>query len=474
VPKFVYSRYRLNKEISIQNNTNNFIVLNWDQFDNFNGFSNYIANSGQVSSMYFLYNSFIIQQKPKYQKFIISKQDEVSLNLSGIQLIVPMPISRPLYFLKQKTYWDSLIVSYFKNVHPMAPLFSVHSFNPNTAEKSLLSAIYYGGFQFIQDKSPQLVKYFNEYAECNIKKIIRYTSLQNAQATFIYSFLMLLSGNFKLFKACQAHAIRMSYLLGIHLNLKRLTPIQQYDRTMLFSTTSAFHIAFCGMRNLTLNQLTELGDIDTELLQPEYQIPNSNCAFYFDREDENIVYGVSVHRFFILYYIHGQHLCELGRCNNHSIQNKLCTYINRGTQKYYETMSTFDLLVNEFPHLESTIQSYKLKLTLYYHIVNLEMYRILRCKVKNLKPIQVSKMLEECVILVDSIMKSQGLTQIAHTYPYTTALYFISIYPIANTQQKSIIKQKLHELLDYLSKRPVFDKVSYLIIKKEYESILKS
>jgi hypothetical protein len=46
------------------------------------------------------------------------------------------------------------------------------------------------------------------------------------------------------------------------------------------------------MENLALNQLTEVGDCNTDVLKPEYQIPNSNCAFYFDTKDENIVYGV--------------------------------------------------------------------------------------------------------------------------------------------------------------------------------------
>ncbi|KXN66283.1 hypothetical protein CONCODRAFT_20312 [Conidiobolus coronatus NRRL 28638] len=472
---FVYLKYNLNKELSIQMNTisKNLFMLYLDQFSDFDGFSSFIANSGQVSSVYFLFISSTIQQKPKYQQFIKLKQDKLPHALTTIQATITIPISRPLQLLKQKSYWDGLINLYFKYFHPSAPIFSVHSFNPKTAGKCILSAIYYAGFQLTQDKPLELVKYFNEYAEHNIKEATKSISLQNAQATFIYSFSMLISGNIKLFKACQAHVIRMCYALGIHLNLKRLTPIQQYDRFQFFSTTSAIHIGFYGLDYLTLNQLTELGDIDIELLKPEYQIPNSKCAFYFDTEDENIVYGVCAYTHILLYHIQAQNLSNLGKCNNQSIQAEFDILFNKATQRYYESMFTIEFLLKEFPHLESNILVYKFKLRIVHRILNLKMYRILRYKVKKLSPRQTSEMFNDCVILFDSIIESQEITQISHTYPYTAGLNFISIYPIVNASEKALIKQKLYELLDYFSKGPIHDKLSYLIIKKEYESILK-
>jgi hypothetical protein len=109
-----------------------------------------------------------------------------------------------------------------------------------------------------------------------------------------------------------------------------------------------------------------------------------------------------------------------------------------------------------------------------YHTINLEMYRILRRKVKKFTPSQITKLLDECVMLFDSIIESQGITQITHTYPYSAGLNFVSLYPIANSSEKSLIKQKLFELIDYFSKGPIIDKLSYLIIKKEFESILKT
>jgi hypothetical protein len=131
-----------------------------DQFNGFDNFSSFIVNSGQVSSVYFLYNSFIIQQKPKYQQFILSNQDKLT-HISYTIQIITIPISCPLQLLTQKSYLDSLITLYFKYLRHTAPLFSINSFNPENASKLLLSAIYYGGFQFIQDKPPELIKYFN-------------------------------------------------------------------------------------------------------------------------------------------------------------------------------------------------------------------------------------------------------------------------------------------------------------------------
>jgi hypothetical protein len=421
--------------------------------------------------MYYLFNSSIIQQKPKYQQFITSKQDKLPHNLSTIQVLIPIPISRPLQLLTQKSYWDNLIKLYFKHLHYTAPLFSIHTFNPITAGKYLLSAVYYGGFILSQDKHPELVKYFNDYAERNIKEATRSISLQNAQATLLYSILMLLTGNFKLFKSCQAHAIRMSYALGLHLNLKSISPIKQHDRFQFFSFTCSFHIGFYGMDNLTLSQLTELGNCNIEILKPEYQIPNSKCVFYFDSEGENIVYGVCIYTNFKLYYMQLMHIYNLAKYTDMSIQPEFDAYINIGAQKYYESISTFNFLSKEFPHLESDIKGYRFKSTTYYHTLNLEMYRILRYKLKKFTSKKISKMLDECVMLFDSIMESQGITQVTHTYPYSAGLNFVSLYSIVNTSEKSLIKLKLCKLLDYFSKGPIIDKLSYLIIKKEYENI---
>jgi hypothetical protein len=423
--------------------------------------------------LYYLYNSSIIQQKPKYQQFIISKQDKLPPDSSAIQVLIPIPISRPLQLLTQKSYWDSLINLYFNHFHHAIPLFSIHTFNPETTGKYLLSGIYYAGFLLTQDKPPELVKYFNEYAENNIKEATKSISVQNAQATFLYSFLMLIIGNFKMFKACQAHTIRMSYALGLHLNLKSLSTIQRYDRFQFFSTVCAVHIGFYGLDDLTLNQLTELGDCNIEILKPEYQIPNSKCAFYFDTEDENIVYGVCTHTYFLLLYLQSQYLCNLSKCNDQSIQAEFDTISNNTTEKYYVSISTFDFLLKEFPHLEPNILFFKFKLIHVYRIINIEMYRLLRYKLNKFTPKQITKMLNECVILLDSIIESQKFTQITHAFPYSAGLHLVSLYPIAKSSEKSLIKQKLFELIDYLSKGPIVDKLSYLIIKKEYENIKK-
>jgi hypothetical protein len=420
-----------------------------------------------------MYNSITIQQKPKYKQFIISKEDQIPIILTTIQL-VPVPILRPLLLLSQPSYWDELITSYFKYIHPMLPIFSIHSFNPKTAAKPLLSAVYYGGFQYMQNKPPELVKYFNEYAECNIKEAIRVISLQNAQATVIYSFMMVLSGNFKLFRACQAHALRMCYALGLHLNLKILTPLQRYDRMIFFFMSCAVHIFFYVMGDLSLNQLTELGDCNKELMSSKYQIPNSKCVFSFDTEGENVIYGVCVDISFAIVHMQSRHIFDLSKCSRNLINYKFGMLLIISAQRYAESISVYDLLLQKYPYLKLTIKTHRINSVILYCIGNLEMYAMLRHKVNKLTSSQISKMLDECIILFDAIIESQEFYQITSTYPYIAGLNFISIYQIANLDEKLLIKQKLNELFDYLSKAPIVDKLSYLIIKKEYESILKS
>ncbi|KXN67181.1 hypothetical protein CONCODRAFT_19798 [Conidiobolus coronatus NRRL 28638] len=453
--KLTYSRFRLNKEISLQNNTKTPTIFL------------------HFSTLYFMYNSVTIQQNPKYQQFVSSKEDQLPAILSTIQLI-PVPTSRPLLLLAQESYWDDLITSYFKHIHPILPIFSIHSFNPKTAAKPLMSAVYYGGFQFMQNKPPELVKYFNEYAERNIKEATRTISLQNAQATLIYSFMMVFSGNFKLFRALQTHTIRMSYALGLHLNLKWLTSIQRYDRMRFFLSICPVHMFFYGIGSLSLIQLIEIGDFNTELVDSNYQIPNSKSVFSLDTKDENIVYGICVDIRFALSCMQSQHIFNLRKCTKHTIQSEFDMLFASFTQKYAEYMSIYDSILQKYQHLKLNIQIQRINSIIAYHIGNLEMYSVLRYKVDKLNSSDVSNMLDECVILFNTIIESQEFCQLRHTYPYLAGLNFIKIYQIANTSEKSLIRRNLGKLIDYLSKGPIKDKLTYLIIKKEYELILKS
>jgi hypothetical protein len=227
------------------------------------------------------------------------------------------------------------------------------------------------------------------------------------------------------------------------------------------------------MENLALNQLTEVGDCNTNILRPEYQIPNSKCAFHFDTKDENIVYGVCLDTCFGLYYVQSQQICNLGKSSENYIEFESDKLFDKSQKKFFECSMTFKSLLEQFPHLESSIQSYRFEFIVNYHSLNLETYRMIKYKVKKLKPSQISKMLNECILLFDTIVEGQGKIQLTHTYPYTAGLNLISLYPITNLNEKAIIKQKLREILDYFSRVPCVDKLSYLIIKKEYESIIK-
>jgi hypothetical protein len=164
----------------------------------------------------------------------------------------------------------------------------------------------------------------------------------------------------------------------------------------------------------------------------------------------------------------------LGKCSEGSIQSEFDKLFDKSQKKFLECNMTFKFLLEQFPHLESNIQSYRFTLNLNYYTINLETYRILRYKVKKLIPSQISKILDECVMLFDTVLESQENIQVTHNFPYSAGLNLINLHSIANSSEKVLIKQKLRKILDYLSKGPFVDKLSYLIIKKEYEAILKS
>jgi hypothetical protein len=83
-------------------------------------------------------------------------------------------------------------------------------------------------------------------------------------------------------------------------------------------------------------------------------------------------------------------------------------------------------------------------------------------------------MLSDCCLLLDPIFENREFIQVTDMFPYTAGFEFISLYSISNPSQCLLIKQKLEEIINYLSDRYIVDNLSYLVIKNEYKSIIKS
>lgn len=79
-----------------------YFKLNWDQFSDFDSLSSFMANSSQIGTNYFIFNSSEIQQKSNIQFFIQSKKDKLPIILPAAGLLLSPPLSRPLQLLTQK------------------------------------------------------------------------------------------------------------------------------------------------------------------------------------------------------------------------------------------------------------------------------------------------------------------------------------------------------------------------------------
>jgi hypothetical protein len=448
--------------------------LYWDQFCDFDSFSRYISSSGQISANYFVFNSLEIQQKVNIQFFIQSKNDKFPIILPSIDYLLSVPISRPMQLLTHKSYLDSLVASYFKNLHTVIPLFSIHSFNPKTVSKPLLSTIYYGGFLFMSNKPYELLNYFDRYVAKRIKEASKNISIQSVISIFIYSFLLLISGKLTLSRTYQVQAIRMIYALGLHLKPGRLGHVQKYDRMILLTTLSTVHIGACGTENLYLNMLGEFGEFNIDCISPQYQIPTPDCAFYFDTDKENILYGLCINMRSKYFYKLSLYTWSLSKCKEDYAQKEFDKYFKKVTKSYLQAKKFVNQLSLKFPHFNSKIQKHSLQMHLDFSNVKLELYRILEVKKSELKPCQISNMISEGCLILDLVIGSKELNQVYDIYAYIAGLSFVRINSKSCSNQRKLIKAKLTQLLDYLSCRVCTDKLSFLIIKNEYEKIMKS
>lgn len=325
----------------------------------------------------------------------------------------------------------------------------------------------------MHSRPTEIMYCFSQGAKDDIKELARVVSFKNLQVIALYSFIFILTGDFALSRACQTHAIRMSYSLGVHLNLKKLSPIQQYDRLKVFSTICTIHIGLSGASHLALNYITEVGESNSEITIPEYQIPNKNCAFYFDTEDENIEYGICTDTFTRFHDDVSISHWKLSQCSDRRIQDEFEKGLIEINQRYLDCLENFNILLQEFPHLKTRILSQKFQLELMYRELNLEKYRVLKSRVKYLKSYQIYNMYDECCSLLNTVIDSQDYLQPLHIFPYSAGINFISLYYMSNSSLRVLIVEKLADLMYFISNRHCDDKLAYLAIKNEYEVILK-
>jgi hypothetical protein len=447
------------------------------KFNSIDDLSNFILKSGKVSFTYLLVTgSTKLQKFPKFKKLIEYTREDIEF-IHNSQDYPPTPYTSPLQVLSKSSYWDNLIKVFFTLFHPLSPVFSIKSFNPGTASQSLLSAMYYCGYKYQPDQPAEVTAYMNNYAEKNIKQLIRGCSLSNAQALAIYSLVYHMEGNISLAQTCQAHATRISYALGLHLDSKIFTTAIRYNRRVLFSKIRSANISFSGFHNLSPSYLTEFGELNPSLILSEWQNPQQ-CSF-IDIKDglEDFIYSECCTQFIKFNNLYNYNIwnSKINTSRDSIFKSEWNRSYKTISKAYLDYIKVFQSLSSKYPRFKEKIIMYEVHLTMYYHQFMIELYSILKTKLIELNQNEITKILYHCDSLLNFTLSKNGKLEfnpMTQFFIYFTGFSYLNLYPIANLNDKELIKSKLCTIIDSIGSRDQLSNLNYLLLKSGYKSIV--
>jgi hypothetical protein len=383
-------------------------------------------------------------------------------------------MSKPLQVLSQSSFWNDLLKFYFQELHPISPLFSIKSFDPKTASPYLMSAIYYGAYCFGTEQPEEIADYMEKFADNCIKKIVRAPSMDNIRALVIFTQLYQWNGEHTLAKTLQGHMSRMSYALGLHLDCKKLSPIERYNRQVLFSAVKIVNVCISGSHGFAPNYLTESCNSDLSLIDCKWQLPDSSCAFNFDSNIENILYSLLITEFYnysdkMNYIIWFPNFMELSVNSFNQMWNKKLSDLK---SLFETTVSSLNQMKSEYIEMETSITDHISKAKMLYHDASLELYELFKHKHETLSRRNISTIIDHCHSLFETVVECSDYNPYYQYYAHVLGLHYLNIYPKCNPAQKTITKQRLSDLLIYMkSKYFSYYSLNYLLLKTGYDAI---
>jgi hypothetical protein len=314
----------------------------------------------------------------------------------------------------------------------------------------------------------------DKLANQNIKKVVKNATIDNIRALVIYTTLAQFSGNLVLVKSLQAHLSRMCYLLGLHLNYNKLSPVDQYNRDVVFCMARICDIHISGTYNFAPSYLTNYKKSEPHLYDTKWQLPQSNSLIYSMNEIENELYSrcSTIYFKFINISISIVWFPSFLKLEVNNFR-KTWTYKIKELKNIYETSAkTLKDLIDKHHIYKSTIAPFEVYLNVTYHEAIIEMYEILKHRNKTLQPNEVSVILGHCHDLYHVLLTTETYNPYFQYFAHFIGLHYLNIYPKCTLLEKQSTKERLLDLLLFMKDKLYSHfTLNYLILKTGYDSL---
>jgi hypothetical protein len=446
------------------------------EFNSIDDLSSYILKSKQVNLAYLsLIGAKKLQSAPKIHKLI---ENQVEL---PYKIFYPKsstcPYTSPLQLLTESSFWENLLNTYFQNDYEKSPIFSIAHFDPKAAPQSLMTAIFYAGYKSQHDQPEELTLYMENYAKENLKLLIRECSLSAIQALLIYFLVYYREGNISLHYTCRAHAMRIGYALGIHLDNKIFSELEKCNRRLVLIKLRSINIVGSSTYNLSVSFLTELGVLNINPIEPKWQTLNRSSVVYYEDQNERPLNGACSAHF--INFVEEFKYSLYNSLHNNTRDSRFKSEWNKtrkdATSIYQKYIRVYQSLNSTYPNYIQTVSKYELQLCIYYHDCMIDLYSKLIDKTETLNSSDIDQAIYHLDWMLNYILSSNQIPAPMQSYIILLGYQYICLYKISDPSTRQDIRAKLGQIIQTLSIHytPSYA-LSFIILKNGYKSIINN
>jgi hypothetical protein len=417
-----------------------------------------------------------LQKTDKIQKLIQNQEKELPYFKAQIPNIT-FPYTSPLKYLTKSCFWDNLLKVYFQEFHGTFPILSITNFNPKTASRHLISAMYYCGYKFLPNQPEELTLYMDSYAKANLKLLTRECTLSAIQALLIYYTSHYIDQSISLQSSCRAHATRIGYALGIHLDCKIFSELDSYIRRLVAIKIREINIYEINLGDFSTNYLTDFGKYTADPVESKWQLLNQGTIIHYENEIENFLYTECCTQLInysieLRLHIFNSEFTIVKESRFKSEWNKSRKIVTSIYQKY---IRIFQSLSSNYSNSLQIIKIFEFSVEIEYHSSMIEFYRTLRRRLSRLSSSDVSEALYHCDHMLNSLL--------ANNKPYFSiqmlilfiGYQYLDLYKACAASDKPLIRNNLTFIIEVISANYLPSaSLSFLILKNGYKSIISN
>lgn len=451
--------------------------VGYQRFSSIEHLASYVLNSNNIQpSQLTLECKWDLGKLPQI-KYLVSENESLLSSFPSITSRSKKVCRNDLnifQYIYNPNFWNKLIRNYVTRAHRYVSVFYLKDLDLKTIPQSLLNAVYCLGYIYSDQKSEELTEYMNQLGNINYRRIVFKPSLSNIQTLIIHQHILYIQGKIAEARSCLLHITKMCYMLGFHINTKKILRSSIYTRDLVFSRVLYTHLAMAKVHKVSVNFLVDAPNINKVCYDAAWQLLPKETAKYIKLDEKES------ELFSALIALNIELRNRSGMC---LIFSNLEAYTNKQIYKicldrhsslfliHSRYMRGYEMLLNKFPEHYKLLLFDREEFDAHYLHLSILIFEYGRFKSKGINHKIVQKIMNLCDKLMTSALVDGK--DLFHRFGiYLTVITCVQIFKyLKQSQQKKLISNL------YIVKKLLFNNLGsaslllYLLFDKSIELI---